>query len=94
MAEEGRLVRGEDGWETDARTLAAQIGLAKAMRKHKLRRVISFHSSVSKAERFANAAKEDSFPSVVAKCPETRLPRNLLMPSVLECLCSDRILIV
>ena len=48
LVEEARLVRTKDGLQTDARTLAAQIGLAKAMRKYNLRKVITFHSSVAK----------------------------------------------
>jgi len=51
-AEKGVLVI-RDGKTTDARTLASQIGLAKAMRKYDLHRVISFHSRVLRAKRFA-----------------------------------------
>lgn len=51
-AEKGVLVL-RDGKATDARTLASQIGLAKAMRKYNLHRVISFHSRVLRAKRFA-----------------------------------------
>ncbi|MGV7852825.1 hypothetical protein PJM29_32155, partial [Mycobacterium kansasii] len=49
-ADNGTLVT-RDGEEiTDARSLAGQIGLAKAMRKYDLRRVISFHSRVARAQ--------------------------------------------
>jgi superfamily II DNA or RNA helicase len=51
-ATRGVLVRRDDK-TTDARTLASQIGLAKAMRKYDLHRVISFHSRVLRAKRFA-----------------------------------------
>ncbi|MEH6796165.1 MAG: Helicase associated domain protein [Rhodococcus sp. (in: high G+C Gram-positive bacteria)] len=51
-ATNGVLIRRQDQ-DTDARTLASQIGLAKAMRKYDLRRVISFHSRVLRAKRFA-----------------------------------------
>lgn len=51
-AEKGVLVRRDDK-TTDARTLASEIALAKAMRKYNLRRVISFHSRVLRAKRFA-----------------------------------------
>lgn len=52
-ADNGTLVT-RDGEEiTDARSLAGQIGLAKAMRKYDLRRVISFHSRVARAQQFA-----------------------------------------
>ncbi len=53
-AEEARLVRTAEGLDTDARTLAAQIGLAKAMKKYDLRKLITFHSSVAKAARFVD----------------------------------------
>ena len=39
---------------TDARTLAAHIGLAKAIKDFKLSRLISFHSRVKTARSFAN----------------------------------------
>ena len=44
-------VRTSSGLTTDARTLAAQVGLAKEMQKYDLRGLIAFHSSVAKAER-------------------------------------------
>jgi predicted helicase len=63
--EEGKLVRTREGAETDARTLAAQIGLAKAMREYDLRRVITFHRSIRRASRFVDADRRDSLPAVV-----------------------------
>ena len=39
--------------ETDAEALAAQIGLLKAIKDYKLKRVISFHSRVKRAQNFA-----------------------------------------
>jgi len=39
--------------ETDAETHAAQIGLLKAIKDYKLKRVISFHSRVTRAQDFA-----------------------------------------
>lgn len=53
-AEEARLVQTPDGLSTDARTLAAQIGLAKALKKYNLRKLITFHLSVAKAARFVD----------------------------------------
>ncbi|MEQ1905716.1 MAG: DEAD/DEAH box helicase family protein [Pirellulaceae bacterium] len=64
-AEEARLVRTADGITTDARTLAAQIGLAKAMKKYDLRKIITFHSSVAKAARFVDPTLRDSLPGVI-----------------------------
>ena len=64
-AEEAMLVRTIEGLSTDARTLAAQIGLAKAMRKYDLRKLITFHSSVAKAARFVDATRRESLPGVI-----------------------------
>ena len=65
-AERATLVRTAEGLSTDARTLAAQIGLAKAMQKYDLRKLITFHSSVAKAARFVDATRRDSLPGVIA----------------------------
>ena len=48
-----QLVRTEKNDATDAKTLAAQIGLIKAINDYDLKRMISFHSRVKKAELFA-----------------------------------------
>ncbi len=64
---EGRLVRTKENAETDSRTLAAQIGLAKAMGEYDLRRVITFHRSIRRASRFVDDGRKDSLPAVVAK---------------------------
>jgi superfamily II DNA or RNA helicase len=50
--ENRELVTTESGIEKDAESLAAQIGLLKAYKDYDLRRVISFHSRVSRAEAF------------------------------------------
>jgi predicted helicase len=68
-AESGRFVT-RDGVEvTDARSLAAQIGLAKAQRDYDLRRTISFHGRVKSAKEFA-----DSFPDVIQWIPDEDRP--------------------
>ncbi len=51
--ENRELLQTASGIETDAESLAAQIGLLKAYKDYDLRRVISFHSRVSRAEQFA-----------------------------------------
>ena len=58
---------------TDARALAGQIGVAKAMRDHNLRRVISFHNRVKQAKGFA-----DSLPDVIAWMPADERPAGRL----------------
>ena len=65
-AEKGRLVTREGAKVENARTLAAQIGLAKTARDHDLRRIISFHGRVKKSQEFAA-----SFPDVVAWMPDS-----------------------
>jgi hypothetical protein len=51
--ENRELVKTESGIESDAESLAAQIGLLKAYKDYDLRRVISFHSRVKRAEQFS-----------------------------------------
>ena len=58
---------------TDARAVAGQIGLAKAMRKYDLRRVITFHRLVKGAKAF-----EASFPEVVDWIPTRQRPKGKL----------------
>ena len=51
--ENRELVKTDDGEVTDAKTLASQIGLIKAIKDYDLKRMISFHSRVKGAELFA-----------------------------------------
>jgi predicted helicase len=51
--ENRRLVATDTGLETDARSLAGQIGLLKAIKDWNLRRLISFHSRVKGAKEFS-----------------------------------------
>ena len=70
-AEKGRFVT-RDGTEvTDARSLASQIGLARAMRRYNLRRTITFHGRVKAAKNFA-----DSLPDVIAWMPAEERPHG------------------
>jgi len=46
------LVTTGTGIDTDSESLAAQIGLLKAIKDYDLKRIISFHSRVSRAEAF------------------------------------------
>ncbi len=54
------LLRTDSGIENDAETLAAQIGLLKAFKDYDLKRVISFHSRVSRAESFTQDIQQVS----------------------------------
>ena len=75
-AEQGTLVIRDGKKITDARTLAGQIGLAKAMRKYDLHRTISFHSSVARAREFAL-----EMPEVIAWMPARQRPKGALWSS-------------
>jgi predicted helicase len=52
--ENRELVRTDSGEATDAKSLASQIGLIKAIKDYDLKRMISFHSRVKGAETFAS----------------------------------------
>jgi superfamily II DNA or RNA helicase len=60
-AEQGTILTTDGNKITDARTLAGHIALAKAIRKYGLRRVISFHSRISRAKEFS-----ETFPKVIS----------------------------
>jgi superfamily II DNA or RNA helicase len=77
-AEEGKFIRTQSGVETDARSLATKIGLAKAIRKYGLQRIITFHSSVAKARSFADDTQLDSFPSIVQSSAKSLRPTGEL----------------
>ena len=72
-AERGEFVTPDGEKVTDARTLAGQIALAKAMRKYNLRRVISFHSRVNAARKFS-----EDVPYVSAWMPARARPRRAI----------------
>ena len=54
------LVETDTGLSTDARSLAAQIGLLKAIRDWNLRRIISFHGRVKRAREFSEEISQVS----------------------------------
>ena len=72
-AERGRFVTIDGTEVTDARTLAGQIGLAKAMRRYDLHRTITFHSRVKRAREFAR-----DLPEVIAWMPARQRPTGHL----------------
>ena len=75
---DAKLVRTRDGLETDARTLAAQIGLAKAMKQYNLMRMITFHRSIRRASRFVDDTQRDSLPAVIEKLRPASRPSGRL----------------
>ena len=72
-AQRGRFVTIDGTEVTDARTLAGQIGLAKAMRRYDLHRTITFHSRVKRAQEFAR-----DLPQVIAWMPARQRPTGHL----------------
>jgi superfamily II DNA or RNA helicase len=72
-AERGEFVTLDGERVTDARALAGQIGLAKTMRKYDLERIVSFHSRVTQARRFA-----DELPAVITWLPRSSRPSGRL----------------
>jgi superfamily II DNA or RNA helicase len=75
---DAKLVRTRDGFETDARTLAAQIGLAKAVKQYDLTRMITFHRSIRRASRFVDGERRDSLPAVIEKMRPSNRPSGRL----------------
>ena len=72
-ANEGRFVSLEGVEQTDARTLASHLGLAKTMRTYDMARVISFHGRVSQAKAFATAV-----PKVIDWMPRRERPSGAI----------------
>lgn len=56
--ENREIVRTDTGIQTDAKSLAATVGLLKAIKDYDLHRLISFHSRVKGAEAFAKEIHE------------------------------------
>lgn len=75
---DAKLVRTKDGLETDARTLAAQVGLAKAVKQYDLSRMITFHRSIRRASRFVDVDRRDSLPAVIVKMRPANRPSGRL----------------
>ena len=76
---EGQIVKVEKNVQTDARTLASQIGLAKAIKKYDLQKIITFHSSVAKAKKFGVSSSVDNnnleaFSDLIPKLPKKVVP--------------------
>lgn len=73
MAQRATFVTADGEMITDARTLASQLGLLRAMRNHDLHRVVSFHSRIRSAREFAA-----SLPEVALWMPSRRRPSGTL----------------
>lgn len=64
LVDKRKLLRTKSGATADARTLACQIGLAKAITDYDLRRVITFHRSIKRASQFVDSTIDMSLPRV------------------------------
>ena len=72
-AERGRSLTLEGTQTSDARSLASHIGVAKAMRRYDMSRVLTFHGRVASAKRFAR-----TLPAVVEWMPPAERPSGLV----------------
>ena len=78
-AQEGKFVTRDGRSVEDARALASQIAVAKAMRQCNLKRVLSFHTFVRNARRFS-----DSFVDVVKWMPQGDSPKGRIWAKHVE----------
>ena len=69
----GTMVTRDGEAVEDARTLAAHVALAKAMRKYDLSRVLTFHNRVSRAKDFSQL-----FPDIVGWMPVEERPTGAI----------------
>jgi predicted helicase len=67
-AERGRFVS-INNYETDARTVASQLLIAKAIRQYDLKKIITFHNRKKSAQEFVN-----DFPKAINLLPECEKP--------------------
>ncbi len=70
MVDRRRIVRTDNNLQTDAKTLAKHVALAKAIHDYGLRRTITFHSRIKTASEFANL-----LPEVVSWMPPRHRPK-------------------
>ena len=78
LAKAGRRIDAGQRMLTDAHTLGAQIGLAKALRTYELRSVITFHHSLQRASSFVDSRRPESLPRVVERMQKHARPSATL----------------
>jgi ethanolamine utilization cobalamin adenosyltransferase len=81
LVDQAALVKTGEGQTTDARTLASQIAVAKAMRKYDLKKVISFHSTVAAAQAFSDSGSATSLAGVIKTLKRSSRPSGKLWSS-------------
>ena len=72
--ENRELVKTDSGETMDSESLAAYIGLLKAIKDYDLKRIISFHRRIKSAEEFSL-----DLPSLFYHIPEKHLPKGKLL---------------
>ena len=77
-ARKGRLFQISKKHHTDARMLASQIGLLKAIKKYRLRKLITFHSRISRARAFADENNLTSLKGINSALPRAIVPNDRL----------------
>jgi superfamily II DNA or RNA helicase len=78
LAKAGRRIDAGKSMLTDAHTLGAQIGLAKALRTYELRSVITFHHSLRRASSFVDSRRPESLPRVIERMRRHARPAGRL----------------
>ncbi|MBT5707512.1 MAG: DEAD/DEAH box helicase family protein, partial [Verrucomicrobia bacterium] len=73
-----KIVKAKGIAKTDTYTLAKILGLLRTVNKYKLRKIISFHQTVSRAKHFVNPDGVDSLPVVNNVLPKRLGARQLL----------------
>ena len=74
LIENEEIISTNSDKNTDARTLAAKIGLIKAIKDYDLKRVISFHSRVKGAKEFS-----EEFNDVVSLIKPIERPQGVFL---------------
>ena len=78
FVDEGKFVQIQKGIHADARALASQIGISKAMRKYGIRKLLTFHSTVAKAKAFSDPKRKNSLARVISTLPSSAKPSGNL----------------
>lgn len=71
IVDKRELVKTKDGLESDAKTVATQVGISIGLRKYGLRKLISFHSRVEQSRKFS-----ESFTLLQKSLPRIFKPRG------------------
>ena len=76
LIDDRRLLKTDSGLEADAKTLASDVAVAKAIGEYKLERIITFHSRIKSAAGFARRLPEIASWMRESKRPSGKLVTN------------------